>query len=247
MPRPSACKKFSLILSCEHASARVPPRYARLFEGQREILATHRAVDLGAWPIAQVLRRRFRAPLYGGKVTRLLVDLNRSLHNARSLHSEFTKHLSAAGKRDLYEKYYLPYRDAVEKEIRRRLGRGESVFHLSVHSFTPELRGVTRNADVGLLFDPSFRREKNRAAALRRRLKEKAPDLRIRYNYPYKGTMDGFTTYLRRELRRFDYVSLEIEINQRFYFEGAGSLGRIAETLAASIEESAGREAFGRR
>jgi len=35
------------------------------------------------------------------------------------------------------------------------LTRGDRVIHVAVHSFTPTLRGVRRNADVGLLYDPA--------------------------------------------------------------------------------------------
>ena len=34
------------------------------------------------------------------------------------------------------------------------MSRGRRVIHISSHSFTPELNGKVRRADVGLLYDP---------------------------------------------------------------------------------------------
>jgi hypothetical protein len=42
-----------------------------------------------------------------------------------------------------------------------------------------------------------------------------APAFSVRRNYPYRGTADGFTTYLRRQLSSSPYLGIELEINQR--------------------------------
>jgi len=41
-----------------------------------------------------------------------------------------------------------------------------------------------------------------------------AQGLRVRMNYPYSGTSDGFTTQLRKQLPAARYAALEIETNQ---------------------------------
>jgi predicted N-formylglutamate amidohydrolase len=137
-----------VIVTCEHASRRVPSRYRALFRGQETVLKTHRGFDLGALRLARELATTLEAPLFAGSISRLLIDLNRSLHHVK-LYSAITRVCpeSAAN-------YYLPYRNAVENWIARRARRGRTVLHLSVHSFMPVLDGKVRHADIGLLYDP---------------------------------------------------------------------------------------------
>jgi predicted N-formylglutamate amidohydrolase len=48
-----------------------------------------------------------------------------------------------------------------------------------VHSFTPALRGVRRNADLGLLYDPARAGELALARRWRAALREVGPELRV--------------------------------------------------------------------
>ena len=38
----------------------------------------------------------------------------------------------------------------------------------------------------------------------------------IKFNEPYKGTDDGFTTYLRTKFSDDEYLGIEIEVNQKY-------------------------------
>ena len=79
-----------VIVTCEHASRRVPSRYRALFRGQEAVLKTHRGSDLGALRLARELATALEAPLFAGSVSRLLIDLNRSLHHVQ-LYSAITR------------------------------------------------------------------------------------------------------------------------------------------------------------
>jgi predicted N-formylglutamate amidohydrolase len=93
------------------------------------------------------------------------------------------------------------------------------VIHLSIHSFTPELSGVVRDADIGLLYDPARRYEKKLCREWRKKIITINPAIgRVRMNYPYRGTSDGFTTYLRKKMKG-SYLGIEVEINQRLFLE----------------------------
>ena len=84
--------EWQLVLSCEHASNKVPARYAGMFEGEPTLLSSHRAFDIGAAELARRWSKITEAPLVQGRMSRLLVDLNRSrCHPA--LFSEFTRTL----------------------------------------------------------------------------------------------------------------------------------------------------------
>ena len=89
----------------------------------------------------------------------------------------------------------------------------EDIFAV-IHSFTPVLNGVERDADVGILYDPSRPAEAKLADVLIKSILEREPSLRIRKNYPYLGKSDGLTTTLRQKFGT-SYAGLEIEINQK--------------------------------
>jgi len=184
-------------------------------------LDTHRGFDRGAARLARAISRRFGAPLHMGRVTRLVVDLNRSVGN-RNLFSAVTGSLDPDQREEILERHYHPYRRGVERAVARALAR-RRVLHLSIHSFTPVLRGSVRQADIGLLYDPSRKDERRIAERWSRILKRLAPRLRVRRNYPYRGVDDGFIPHLRR-LHPSGYSGIELEVNQKWIaIEGARS------------------------
>lgn len=110
---------------------------------------------------------------------------------------------------------------------------GRRVVHVAVHSFTPELDGEIRNADVAFLYDSRRRREAEfcrRWAAL---LRQHDPRLRVRFNYPYRGSDDGLSRPLRRRYAQSCYLGVEIEINQALV-AGRG-WRRLQEQIADSL------------
>jgi len=110
------------------------------------------------------------------------------------------------------------------------------VLHLSVHSFTPAIDGRVRNADVGLLYDPARTAERRVCQQLQRALQSAHPELRVRRNYPYRGTADGFTTYLRRLFPDKQYAGIEIEINQRYPFGEQRAWHQLQSSLSAACQ-----------
>lgn len=210
-----------LLLSCEHGGNRVPAPYRPLFAGSGRLLDSHRGLDIGARAAARYLQRHFGAPLVCATVTRLLVDLNRSEGN-RTLFSGFTRGLPASERQEILDRYYWPYRELVAGWIALQLSAGRPVVHLSVHSFTPVLRGQRRCADIGLLYDPSRRREARFCTDWQRNLAAAARNWKVRRNYPYRGTADGLIPALRRRFDGASYFGVEIELNQ----------GRLRDTAA---------------
>jgi predicted N-formylglutamate amidohydrolase len=214
----------SVVFACEHASRTVPRRYRALFRGRRALLDTHRAWDPGALELARGLARAFEAPLFRGVVTRLLVDLNRSLPSP-TLFSKHALRLEEKERLALLARYWEPYRHAVRRCLVERLAHGRRVLHFSLHSFTPRLRSEVRPTDVGLLFDPARPAELRFCRALRAALQAELPGLRIDMNEPYSGVSDGLTTTLRAEFPRTRYLGVELEVNQRLA-RGAGARWR---------------------
>jgi predicted N-formylglutamate amidohydrolase len=205
----------ALVFACEHASKKVPRRFASLFAGKDALLDSHRGWDPGALELARALSKRFEAPLFRGIVTRLLVDLNRSLQSP-TLFSEYALRLEEKERLALLQRYWEPYRHAVRHCLEQEIARRRTVLHLSVHSFTPRLRGESRPTDIGLLFDPRRRGEEALCRTLRAALQGQLPDLQIDMNEPYSGVSDGLTTTLRGEFPSTRYLGVELEVNQRF-------------------------------
>ena len=224
----------AFLVTCEHGGNRIPASYRTLFHGHRELLDTHRGYDPGALLMARQLARALRAPLVTSTVSRLLIDLNRSIGHPQ-LFSAATRSVPAAMRRSIVAEHYLPYRGQVERAVARAVSRGRRVIHVSSHSFTPKLHGQVRRADVGLLYDPRRRGEVRLCARWKAALADLAPELRVRRNYPYAGKGDGLTSYLRRRFSPAAYVGVELEVNQKIVFAAGRRWTAIRRVLVDSL------------
>ncbi|MTI20637.1 N-formylglutamate amidohydrolase [Fulvivirga sp. RKSG066] len=206
--------KRAIIITCEHAGNYVPKEFALLFLGHEEVLESHRGWDPGAMQLAKAMAKNFSTKLHYCKVTRLLVEVNRSIGHEQ-LFSEFTKKVDPHVKQLLLDKYYKPYRQEVQDKIEELVSDGHQVIHISMHTFTPVLNGIERTVDIGILFDDNRREELVFSDAWKEQLQLTLPDLTIMHNCPYHGADDGFTTYLRTKFTASQYLGLEIEVNQK--------------------------------
>jgi predicted N-formylglutamate amidohydrolase len=225
----------ALIITCEHGGNEVPAAYAPLFTSHAALLPTHRGWDAGALTLAQQLATARNAALFAATTTRLLIDLNRSIGH-RQLHSEATRGLPLAERRTIAVRYHRPHRDAVAAEVARLVAAGRRVVHIASHSFTPELDGVVRQADVAWLYDPRRAGECTLAAQWLAALRHKRPDLKLRRNYPYQGKGDGLTTFLRKRHPDAAYVGIELEVNQRFVTAGGPAWTAVRADIVQSLQ-----------
>jgi predicted N-formylglutamate amidohydrolase len=226
-----SASKYALLLTCEHGDNRIPREYASLFAGAKDVLASHRGWDPGALDCARSLSRTFREPLLYVLWTRLLVESNRAPTNPR-IWSSYTKDLPPAEKKRILERYWWPHRRKVEAEVRTKHRGGKTVFHVAVHSYTGNLDGDVRNADIGILYDPR-RAERKLCERWESIFYELDPTLRVRRNYPYRGIADGLPTWLRRKFPDRAYVGVEFELNQALI--GTARWGPAKRTVAESI------------
>jgi len=223
-----------LLISCEHAVNRVPPKFHPLFSGQTAVLDSHRGYDAGALELAEYLAGELHAPCFAGGITRLLVDHNRSPHN-RSLWSEFSRRLDATDREWLLENFYQPFRARVAARIEAAVAAGHGVLHLGIHSFTPVFAGRQRTTDIGLLYDPRRASEKTFARLLQQTLKSARPNLRVRMNDPYRGISDGHHSSYRCQYSEDLYLAIELEINQRLVAGDRAGWLDLQETLASGL------------
>ena len=233
---PGSTRPDYLLLTCEHGGNRIPRPYAPLFRDAGELLASHRGWDPGALPLARLLARQLDRPLLAVTWSRLFVEANRAPSNPR-IWSRFTKALPREAREKILEGWWWPHRRAVEDAVSAGIAEGSRVIHVAVHSFTPELDGQVRNADATFLYDSRRKREAELCHRWAGLLRPLDPELRLRFNYPYRGSTDGLTTWLRRRHPETRYLGVELEINQALV--GAKSWRsfqiRIAESLGALI------------
>lgn len=231
-------KTDHVLITCEHGGNRIPIRYRPLFAGFEALLQTHRGHDPGALILAREMAQDLAAPVFVSTTSRLLIDLNRSLGHPK-LYSEATRGAPARIRREILDKYYRPYRNQVEAHIATAIACGSRVIHVASHSFTAELDGTVRNADIGLLYDPARSGEVDLCHRWQAQLKTSAPELKVRRNYPYTGKSDGLTAHLRRRFPAEVYVGIELEINQKHVLNGGrpwrGLRRRVIETLRRAM------------
>lgn len=231
-------KPPKLFLTCEHAGNKIPARYKKLFAKNQGVLRTHRGSDPGAAAIAREVAKQTRTPLYSQKISRLVVDMNRSV-GSDTLLSRWTKSLPPADQQRILDEIYRPYRNLIYDEVDRAL-RNARVVHIGIHSFSPYLDPARRSCHIGILFDPRSRFETKTAEILRDQLALAFPRLGIRMNYPYRGDGDGLTTDLRHTHPKTRYAGLELELNQAVLkkLTAAQTLKPFARSLAAAIESA---------
>jgi predicted N-formylglutamate amidohydrolase len=243
-------RDLRLLVSCEHGGNRVPARYADLFADAGALLDSHAGYDIGALTVARDIAAALGADLpvrlLYSTTTRLLVDLNRSVGHPR-LHGEPVRALGDDQRRAIVERHHAPYRASAERWVAESIDRGARVVHLSCHSFTPALDGRARRADVGLLFDPRRAAEGRAVHAWRAALAEALPALRVRLNYPYRGTADGLTTALRRRFPDPAYAGVELEVNQALPTGSARDWRTLRRILATALATALRAPTSGRR
>jgi len=211
---PRRTKRLAYLVTCEHGGNEIPPPYIALFRTQGALLASHRGYDPGALAMAQSLARALDARLLTSTISRLLVELNRS-PGRQFRYSAVMRSATSAVRADVCQRYYTPHWTAAEAFVRDAVASGQHVLHVSSHSFTPSLDGDVRRTDVGLLYDPARPSERGLCIAWQAALTARMPRWTTRRNYPYRGTGDGLTRYLRSRFDDASYCGIELEINQK--------------------------------
>lgn len=226
-----------LLLTCEHAGNRVPSKYLHLFEYDNEVLDTHRGYDIGAQNIALKMAVELETQFISYHYTRLLIEPNRTIA-ALDLFSQYSINLSDDEKGRLLKEYHNPYQQLVEDNARKIINDSGHVVHVGIHTFTPELNGIVRDGDIGVLFDPERRQEAMFANLWLKELGCTFPDFISRPNYPYLGTDDGLTTRLRTLFPSSQYLGFELEVKNTLMHPSNGDTTDLIKNLAQSLNSA---------
>jgi predicted N-formylglutamate amidohydrolase len=178
-------------VTCDHAANTVPDFVGGGSLGiAPEDMARHIAYDVGAAGLARALACALDAPLIATNFSRLVIDPNRGEDDPTLVMKLYdgtvipaNRHVDDADFMRRLNRLYRPYHTALAKLAARRTDTAI----LSIHSFTPQLRGrPPRPWHVGLLYAADTRLAKPLLARLRAE-----PDLCVGDNEPYGGHLPG--------------------------------------------------------
>lgn len=179
------------MVTCDHASNLVPPGVNGGSLGlSPEDMGRHIAYDVGAAGVAMNLAEMLDAPLIMSNFSRLVIDPNRGEDDPTLLMKLYdgtivpgNRTADAAERARRLDAFWRPY-DAAQ---RRLAARQDNTVLLSIHSYTPRLRGRDKRPwHVGILHGKDSRL----AIPLIRRLHDES-DLCVGENEPYGGHLDG--------------------------------------------------------
>ena len=199
-----------IVLVCEHASNYIPDHLGSLGLPSSK-LAEHIAWDPGALGVAEIMSDLLDAPLVHANVSRLVIDINRQPNHPGSIVtlSETTTipgnvELSEAERSIRCEAIYRPFHARLGEVLaKRRQGNSRVV---SIHSFTPVYKGVSRPWHVGILHDEHTRLSAPMTEALKR-----DRGLVVGDNEPY-APVDGVYHTIERHTVPFGRLGAMVEI-----------------------------------
>ncbi len=186
-----AARPARWLVTCDHASNLVPDDVNGGTLGLPEAeMDRHIAYDVGAAGLARALAERLDAPAILSNFSRLVIDPNRGEDDPTLLMKLYdgtiipgNRHADAAEVERRLNAHYRPYHAALADLAARR----DDTVILSIHSFTPQLRGrEPRPWHLGVLHGHDARLADPLIARL-----ESEPDLCVGRNQPYGGHLPG--------------------------------------------------------
>lgn len=201
-----------VLIVADHGGNAIPPELDQLGLTD-EVLDRHIAWDPGSAVMARRLAERLDAPALIHNYSRLLIDPNRELRDPTSI-CVISDEVVVPGNRDLSpvdmnaraDRFFHPYHRAIADALDGFARRGVAPVILSMHSFTPIIRGRTRPWQMGVLYGDDDRL----AVPLMDRLVAVDPDLVIGDNEPYSGrNMHGYTVETHAIARGLANVLIE--------------------------------------
>jgi predicted N-formylglutamate amidohydrolase len=147
----------TFVFVCEHASNRLPKSLGTLGLSAED-LRRHIAWDPGAARVAEGLAERLNGDLVMQRYSRLAIDCNRdpSLPDAIPIRSEDTVipgnvGLDEAARNARVRGLWIPFHAALEALLEQRRAARVATILITIHTFTPVYRGVSRPWDVGVI------------------------------------------------------------------------------------------------
>ena len=201
-----------LLIVADHAGKHFPRRLEQLGVSDAEC-ERHIAWDIGIGAVCRLLGQALDAVVIRQNYSRLVIDCNRTPGSETSIAdlSELTAvpgniGLSERDKLARVREIFQPYHDRIADELDRRRKAGRSTALISVHSFTPVYKTVTRPWHVGVLYNRD-----RRFAQILMELLHREDGLVVGDNEPYSVTdASDYTIPVHGEQRDLHHVAIEI-------------------------------------
>ncbi|WP_026381609.1 N-formylglutamate amidohydrolase [Afifella pfennigii] len=200
-----------LLILCDHATRKMPAEYADLGLPEEE-LQRHIAYDIGVGPLAEELAERLGAPAILTQFSRLLIDPNRGEDDPTLIMriSDGTlvpgnRGVDAGERERRLERFYRPYHRRITATIEAMIAAGRPPAIFSIHSFTPDWKGMRRPWHAGVLWD----KDPRLAQPLLELLREEH-GLRVGDNEPYTGALSGDTLNKHGTARGLAHALIEV-------------------------------------
>ncbi|UWP91779.1 N-formylglutamate amidohydrolase [Aliiroseovarius crassostreae] len=222
------------VISCDHASNRVPPCVNGGDLGLPEAdMNRHIAYDVGAAGVTRHLSRLLNSPAILSRFSRLVVDPNRGEDDPTVLMKLYdgsiipaNRHADAAERERRLAAFHRPYHEALAGV----LAAHPNPVLLAMHSYTPQLKGrEPRPWHIAVLHDKDSRV----ATPLLARL-EAEGEWCVGENEPYGGHLDGDS--IDRQALKLSLPNVLIEIRNDL-IETEAQQAWWAERLAPILTE----------
>lgn len=200
-----------LVLTCDHASNRVPPELGDLGL-PAAAFERHIAYDIGMRGATLELARLTGATAVLSTFSRLVIDPNRGdddptlvMRLSDGAIVPGNAAVDAAEVERRKARYHRPYHAAISERLDAIVDRGDTPVVIAMHSFTPFWKTYLRPWAIGLLWDLDDRL----AAPLLKALQAEG-DLVVGDNEPYDGALIGDGMNSHGTDRGFPHVLVEI-------------------------------------
>lgn len=220
---------FPILLVCEHAGQGIPTVLGDLGLS-RQHLDAHIGWDIGAAAVTRHLSASLNATAVLQYYSRLVIDCNRPPDAQDSMPQMsdgivIPANLKPRNKAQRIKEIFTPYQAKISHFL--DCGRFQAV--VSIHSFTPVMRGIPRPWDIAFL----YRKDKDTSLQLARFIETHYPGITIGYNEPYQAseTSDWFVP-VHGEARGIAHSLIEIRND---HIGDTGGQKKWANILAPSL------------
>lgn len=201
-----------MLLVADHAKRDMPDEYGDLGLPPAEF-ERHIAYDIGVEMLTRRLAAITGVPAVMAGFSRLLIDPNRGEDDPTLIRQVYdgtvipgNYPMSDAERTRRLDGFYRPYDDAIGALVASVAHEsGTSPFIVSLHSFTPVMKGRRRPWHVGILWDSDPRAPVPLIEAL-----SSDPSIVVGDNEPYDGALRGDTMFRHAIVNGFAHVLIEI-------------------------------------
>ncbi len=252
-------KKSNILVTCEHASKRIPKEYGLLGLTREDLKNSKDWNDEGSYDVMKNLSEKIGSSYLYSNVSRLFIDCNRKLNPSNKDKDSFyscpmktellvekdeeeklikipaniykNKKEFSCEEKKRYKEYVEPYVKDGYKIIEKIRGNHEKSFLIMIHSFFPVYNGDKRKTDIGVLHENS-----SVAKKITKSLRKNSNGLKIDENKPYKlADADGAVFYKVQE--EMDDVELIVfELNNKNLRTKTG-VNKISSLIYKSLKD----------